>query len=275
MNIELTKEEAAVALATMIAFANGAMSDEEAGIMRKYFLVDDADSLEEKLTAAGVSIPTGLPAAEDSVIGALKAAPRGYQIRTLAVGSCLAHSDDTVDEHEFAELERFGETFGISHALASEYASRFLAEIDPADPDAWYDLDEKKLLELTKEEAGIAVAVLVAFRDGQVSDEEAAIVRRYYHIESAQTLEEKFDAAGYAFPGGVGDARTEVMKNLIRTPHEWQIRCLAVCALLVEADGTTDAGEETAIIREIAKECNVALFEVAHYADDKLSEVMD
>lgn len=268
-----TKEEAAVALCTLIAFANREMSAEEAAIMRTYFLPEQADNLERKLTTAGLQLPEGLHSMEASVLETLKAAPRGYQIRTLAVGHELAHSDNTVDDEEFAALERFGGDLAISHGLIREYAERYLTEIDPEHPDNWYDLDDSRLLELTAEEAALGIAALTAFANGEISEEEAVVIRKYFHLEAAQSFEEKLNQAGYTFPDDLAAVRDQITRALTRTPHEWRLRTLAVCTLLAETDNVVDE-DEVQTIREFSKEFDVALFEISHYLEKSLKEVV-
>lgn len=273
LELELTKDEAAIALSALVAFEDDEVSDAEAGIMRMYYTLEDAESLAEKMESAGLEYPSGLSAIEGNALTAVGSAPLGYRLRTIAIGYRLARADGTVSEIEFERLDRYAHAIGASYESAKEYGAHHLKEIDPENKDNWVEVDEVSEVRLSLEEAGVAFSALVAFRHDDLTDAEAVVMRKYYRLEDATGLQDKLEAAGKAYPSALPEVESAVVRTLAFGSREYRLRTLAIALELAEADGTIDEGE-IKLIQDYGKRFGIAMYEIMHYKKKRLREVM-
>lgn len=273
LDLELTKEEAAIALSALIAFEDDEVSDTEAGIVRKYYTLEDAESLAAKMDAAGLPYPEGLSSIEEKALSTVRNAPLGYRLRTIAVGYRLARADGMVNEVEFERLDRYAHGIGVTYESAKEYGAHHLKEIDQENKDNWVEVDEVSEVGLSLEEAGVAFSALVAFRDDDLTDAEAVVMRKYYRLDDATGLQEKLEAAGKAYPAALPEVEPAVFRTLSFGSREYRLRTLAIALELAEADGTIDEAE-IKLIQDYGKRFGIAMYEIMHYKKKRLREVM-
>ncbi len=98
-------------------------------------------------------------------------------------------------------------------------------------------------INLTGPEAGIALSTLVAFADDNPSVEEAAVIRKYYKYEDAESFQNKVDLAGLAFPKDLPELEPVIMSTLKDQDKNFQLRTLAVALVLAHSDGVFDQHE--------------------------------
>jgi uncharacterized tellurite resistance protein B-like protein len=101
---ELTDEETAVGLCACIAFSDGSVSEEEAELMRKYFLLKDIKSFEARLNKFGYEFPAGLPDATETIHKRFQACDEQIQLRALALSLLLIEADGVVSQSELESL---------------------------------------------------------------------------------------------------------------------------------------------------------------------------
>lgn len=273
LDLELTKEEAAIVLSALVAFEDDVVTDVEAGIMRKYYTMEDADSLAEKLRSRNLEYPTGLAQVENDALATLSSQALGFRLRTIAIGYRLARADGTVNELEFERLDEYARALGVSYESAKEYGKHHLREVDPANKDNWVDVDEASEVQLSLSEAGVAFSALVAFRDDDLSDAEAVVMRKYYRLSDAEGLQQKLEAVGKAYPSALSDVEPAVMRALSFGSRTFQLRTLAVALELAEADGTIDEAE-IKLVQDYGKKLGIAMYEIMHYKKKRLRELM-
>jgi len=104
-------------------------------------------------------------------------------------------------------------------------------------------------IELTGPEAGIALSALVAFSDDNPSEEEAAVMRKYYRFEDAESFRNKVDASGYRFPEDLSAFEPKILETLKKQDMDFQLRTLAVSLILAHSDGVFDQNEMTILNR--------------------------
>jgi tellurite resistance protein len=273
LDLELTKEEAGIALSALVAFEDDDLSDVEAGIMRKYYALDDATSLGKKMEHAGVAYPKGLSSIENTVLERLTKTPLGFRLRTIAIGYLLARADGSVSEVEFERLDRYSRALSVSYQQAREYGATKLRELDPQNKDNWIDVDETSEVQLSLAEAAVALSALVAFRDDDLSDAEAVVMRKYFSLDEATGLQQKLESAGKAYPDALPAIQESVMRALSFGSREFRVRTLAIALELAEADGTIDEAE-IKLVQEFGKRFGIAMYEIMHYKRKRLREVM-
>ena len=87
-------------------------------------------------------------------------------------------------------------------------------------------------IELTGPEAGIALSTLVAFSDDNPSEEEAAVMRKYYKFEDAESFQNKLDEAGYKLPADISSLEPKILETLKKQDRDFQLRTLGAALVL-------------------------------------------
>ena len=264
--LDLTPVEAGIALSTLVAFSDDNPSEEEGVIMRKYYRSADADSFQKKLEEAGYSYPSDLTTLFPVVIDTLKSVPVDFRLRTIAVGYLLARADGNVDQNEMQILSRAAAGLEVSLYDAKVFAEERLKEIDEVT--GYEDYRDASfsgpVLELTLEEAGAALSILVGFSDDDPSDAEAAVMREYFPASSITSLLDKLKTAGVEYPDSLHETKESIRKTFSIASRDDQLRMLAIAWKVAAADGTIDE-LETGLIKEFCEELVIGLAEVKDY----------
>ncbi len=264
--ININGPEAGIALAALVAFSDDNPSDEEGMVMRQYYRSDDAESFQKKLEAAGYKYPLDLSSLYPVIIDVLQTTTKEFQLRCLAVGYLLAKADGTFDQNEMNLLNKAGSSLGISLYEAKVFAETRLKEIDETSDyeDFRDETDKGPDLELTLEEAGIALSILVGFIDDDPSDAEAGVMREYFSTETITSFLEKMKASGLSYPDALPDTKKSIYATLSGSPREDALRMLAIGYKVAAADGTVDE-MEISLIKEFCEEFVIGLAEVKEY----------
>lgn len=264
--LNLTPVEAGIALSTLVAFSDDNPSEEEGVVMRKYYLSKDAESFQSKLEEAGYSYPSDLEGLFPEIIDTLKEASKDFQLRCIAVGYLLARADGNFDQDEMRILSKAAGELGFGLYEAKVFAETRLKEIDEVSGYEDYRGSSSSglLLDLTLEEAGAALCILVGFSDDDPSDAEAAVMREYFSAESITSLFEKLKAADVDYPDSLFETKQSIVKTLSGVSREDQLRILAIAYKVAGADGNVDE-LELGLIEELCEEFVIGIAEVRDY----------
>jgi len=267
-NINLTGPEAGIALSTLVAFSDDNPSAEEVAVMRKYYKFEDAESFQNKVDSAGFKFPDDFSALEPVIMETLKNEDKDFQLRTLAVSLVLAHSDGVFDQNEMNVLNRFCIGLELSLSDADLFSKKRLKEIDEVT--GYNDLKELDNLltnldiELTVEEAGAALAILVGLSDDDPSDEEAAVMREYFSVQVISSLMAKVTDSGNKYPEALVSTKESIFTALRQADRDLQKKYLAIAYKVAGADGVFDESE-LALIQEYCVEYGIGIVELKDY----------
>ncbi len=267
-NINLTGPEAGVALSTLVAFSDDNPSAEEVAVMRRYYKFEDAESFQNKVEAGSLKFPEDFSTLEPIIMETLKKQDKDFQLRTLAVSLVLAHSDGVFDQDEMNVLNRFCIGLELSLADADLFSKTRLKEIDEVT--GYNDFKEIDNLlsnldfELTVEEAGAALSILVGLSDDDPSDEEAAVMREYFSVQVISSLMAKVTDSGNKYPEALLSTKDSIFTALRQADGNIQKKYLAIAYKVAGADGVFD-DSELALIQEYCVEYGVGIAELKDY----------
>ncbi|MDA3940381.1 MAG: TerB family tellurite resistance protein [Spirochaetia bacterium] len=267
-NINLTGPEAGVALSTLVAFSDDNPSPEEVAVMRKYYKFEDVESFQKKVDAVGFKFPEDFPSLESIILETLKSQELDFKLRTLAVALVLAHSDGVFDQNEMNVLNRFCLGLELSLSEADLFSKNSLKEIDEVTgysdfKNVDYLLTEFKI-ELSIEEAGAALSILVGLSDDDPSDEEAGVMREYFSVQVIQSLMSKVAATGNNYPEALVSTKKSIFTGLRRADRDIQKKYLAIAYKVAGADGLFD-DSEIELIQEYCTEYGIGIAELKDY----------
>ncbi len=264
--LNLTGPEAGIALSALVAFSDDNPSEEEGAVLRKYYRSADAESFQIKLENAGYTYPSDLSSLFPVLIDVLKTTSREFQLRSLAVGYLLARADGVFDQDEMNLLNKAGSALGISLYEAKVFAETRLKEID--ETTGYEDFREGTysgpILDLTLEEAGVALSILVGFSDDDPSDAEAGVMREYFSAETVTSFLEKMKKSGLAYPEALLDTKESIQAAFSRVSRDAVLRILAIGYKVAAADGTVDE-METGLLKEFCETFVIGFAEVKEY----------
>jgi tellurite resistance protein len=264
--IIFTEAEAALMLVTLVAFADDDPSPEEGVLLRKYFLLETAESVQKKLTAGGYRYPDDLTEVEQYFLPVLQNAQKNFQLRTMAVALLIADADGETDFDEIAMLNRYSFALALSLGEAEKYARESLKEIDERkDYDNSLPANEEKGdVPLTLEEAGVALAAWVGFADDDPSEKEIGVIRNQFNLEVVQDLPSKMEKYGYRYPEDLPLLRNNIQETLAKAGRDFQLKILGIAYKVAAADGTLDP-REIALIKDFCEEFLIGFREVKEY----------
>ncbi|MEA1912152.1 MAG: TerB family tellurite resistance protein [Spirochaetota bacterium] len=266
--INLTGPEAGVALSTLVAFSDDNPSAEEVVVMRKYYMYEDVESFQNKVEAGGFKFPQDFSALEPVILETLKSQEKDFQLRTLSVALLLAHSDGIFDQNEMNVLNRFCLGLKLSISDADRFSKNRLKEIDEVtDYGDFKDIDNllsNLNIELTVEEAGAALAILVGLSDDDPSDEEAAVMREYFSVQIISSLMAKVTDSGNKYPEDLLSTKASIFTALRQADSDIQKKYLAIAYKVAGADGVVDEAEIT-LIQEYCVEYGIGIAELKEY----------
>ena len=264
--LQFEEPEAALALSTLVAFADDDPSEAEGVVMRKYYLHQTAEAVQKKLDEGGYLYPGDLNATEEFFLPVLREAPAPFRLRTIAVALELARADGRIDQDEMKLLNYYAGALGVSLAEAEAFAASDLRELDESR--GYYDLPEvtpaAERIALSEEEAGIALCMMAAFADDDPSEAETGVVREYYSPSDAEGLKRRLEEAGREFPGDVASLKDSILETLGRLGRERQLRALAIARKAASADGRLDPAERQ-VIRGFCEELVIGEAELRNY----------
>ncbi len=267
-NINLTGPEAGIALSTLVAFSDDNPSIEEVAVMRKYYKFEDVESFQNKVDAGGYNFPGDFSVLEPIIMETLKAQDRDFQLRTLAVALVLAHSDGVFDQNEMNVLNRFCIGLELSLSDADQFSKFRLKEIDEVtgygDFKDFDNLLANLDINLTVEEAGAALAILVGLSDDDPSDEEAAVMREYFSVQVISSLMSKVSDSGNKYPEDLENTKDSIFTALRQADSDIQKKYLAIAYKVAAADGFVDEAELT-LIQEYCVEYGIGVVELKDY----------
>ena len=267
-NINLTGPEAGIALSTLVAFSDDNPSAEEVAVMRKYYKYEDVESFQNKVEAGGFKFPQDFSALEPVILETLKSQEKDFQLRTLSVALVLAHSDGIFDQNEMNVLNRFCLGLELSLSDADQFSKNRLKEIDEVtDYGDFKDIDNllsNLNIELTVEEAGAALAILVGLSDDDPSDEEAAVMREYFSVQVISSLMAKVTDSGNKYPEDLLSTKDSIFTALRQADSDIQKKYLAIAYKVAGADGVVDEAELT-LIQEYCVEYGIGVVELKDY----------
>jgi tellurite resistance protein len=264
--IIFTEAEAALMLVTLVAFADDNPSPEEGVLLRKYFLLETAESVQKKLTEAGYNYPDDLTDVEQYFLPVLQNAQKSFQLRTMAVALQIADADGETDFDEIAMLNRYSFALALSLGEAEKYARESLREIDERRD---YDNslpagEEKGNILLTLEEAGVALAALVGFADDDPSEKEIGVIRNQFNMEVVLNLPTKMEQYGYQYPDDLPLLRDKIQETLGKAGRDFQLKILGIAYKVASADGVLDP-RELELIKGFCEEFLIGFREVKEY----------
>jgi tellurite resistance protein len=264
--IIFTEAEAALMLVTLVAFADDDPSPEEGVLLRKYFLLETAESVQKKLTAGGYRYPDDLTEVEQYFLPVLQNAQKNFQLRTMAVALLIADADGETDFDEIAMLNRYSFALALSLGEAEKYARESLKEIDERkDYDNSLPANEEKGdVPLTLEEAGVALAAWVGFADDDPSEKEIGVIRNQFNLEVVQDLPSKMEKYGHRYPEDLPLLRNNIQETLAKAGRDFQLKILGIAYKVAAADGTLDP-REIALIKDFCEEFLIGFREVKEY----------
>lgn len=263
--VELTGPEAALALGLLVGFTDDSISEEEAGVIKSYYRPETVSSLEEKAISSGLNVPTQIEALRDDILRQLEQEPQEFKVRTIAVTQLLMLADGVADREEMKTLSEFASLLGISLAEAEAFAETRLLEID--EKGDYYRFRPSggggtiMNLDLSPGEASLLVSTMVAFADGNVSDQEAALLRDHLDPQCAESLEKKCTNGGVTYPGEVALLAPSVPSILAPFSRDSQLRILGLAWKVAQADGEISS-EELAVMKSWCEELAIGLEEV-------------
>ena len=255
--IGLTAAEAALIMTVIVSMADDKPSEEETVVLRKYYRGETADTVQMKMDAAGMSFPGDIERLEAEVLEVLSGAEPAFRKRTLSVCLKLAEADGTVDQEEMNFLNRYCDYFKLTMFDVQEYGHRKLRELDEVHGyEDIEDISEDEVsvfLELTTQEAGMALVTWVAFSDDEPSEDEMAVVREYFNEEDVEGLIGKMKRDNLSFPEAVPRLEASIIKSFGKLVRDDQLRMLAIAYKTAKADGILDLNEE-GIIKKFCEE---------------------
>jgi len=261
-NINLTGPEAGIALSTLVAFSDDNPSAEEVAVMRKYYKFEDVESFQNKVDSAGYKFPDDFSTLEPVIMESLKNQDKDFQLRTLAVSLVLAHSDGVFDQDEMNVLNRFCMGLKLSLSDADLFSKNRLKEIDEVTGYSDFKEIDNLLsnldIELTIEEAGAALSILVGLSDDDPSDEEAAVMREYFSVQVISSLMAKVTDSGNKYPEALLSTKESIFTALRQADRDIQKKYLAIAYKVAGADGVFDESELT-LIQEYCVEYGIGL----------------
>ncbi len=266
--IILTGPEAGIALSTLVAFSDDNPSAEEVAVMRKYYKYEDVESFQNKADAGGFKFPKDFSVLEPIVLETLKSQEKDFQLRTLSVALVLAHSDGVFDQNEMNVLNRFCIGLELSLSDADQFSKFRLKEIDEVtgygDFKDFDNLLANLDINLTVEEAGAALAILVGLSDDDPSDEEAAVMREYFSVQVISSLMSKVSDSGNKYPEDLENTKDSIFTALRQADSDIQKKYLAIAYKVAAADGVVDEAELT-LIQEYCVEYGIGVVELKDY----------
>jgi tellurite resistance protein len=264
--MNLTLPEAALVLSVDISLADDDPSEAEAVVLRKYFRMETAESLQKIMTDAGFAYPAQIKELLPSALTALKKAEKAFRLWTLAVAYELAQADGNYDRQEMLAISGFAADLECPMFEIRIFAEKYLREISGTD-------DYTKIhgmsfstasIDLTEEEAGLALSVLVSFSDDDPSNREIAVVREFYSSDAALSLTEKMGDNGYSYPDDLKKLTPSIIKALSCYDRNIQLKHLAIAYRTANADGQLSL-EELAILKEICSDLYIGIGELADF----------
>jgi hypothetical protein len=264
--IDFSIPEAALTLTAVISFSDDDPSESEGAVLRKYYRHATALAVQRKLEESGYLYPGDIHETEQYFLPVLLEADRNFQLRTMAAALELAKADGVIDQNEMTLLNRYCVTFGFGIFEAERYGKTRLREIDEVHD--YHDADDSeedvREINLSVEEAGIALATIVAFSDDDPSDSEIGIIREYFSFGNAESLQKKMKDAGFVYPDELPKIKPAIKKALDEVSREVQIKTLAIGYKAAKADGRI-APEELAIIKGYCQEYVIGIAELVNY----------
>ena len=127
-------------------------------------------------------------------------------------------------------------------------------------------------IDLTGPEAGIALSTLVAFSDDNPSEEETAVMRRYYKFKDAESYQNKVDAAGYKFPDDFSSLEPKILETLKKEDKDFQLRTMAVALVLAHSDGVFDQNEMN-VLNKFCSGLELSLHDADLFSRNRLREI--
>ena len=267
--LDLTVPEAALMLTIIISLADDNPSEEETVVLRQYYKKDTAESLETKIKNSGLNYPNEINALEPEILKVLSAADPAFVKRTLAVCLKIAEADGVVDQNEMNLLNRYCDHFKLTMYEVELFGNLKLKELD--ETRGYEDLEDIKeddipaVVDLTLQEAGLALVTWVAFSDDDPSDEEMAVVREFYKKEDAEGLIGKMEAAGLPFPDAIPKIESSIISAFKKSVRDDRLKMLAVAHKTALADGESD-DDEQAIILKFCEEFTIGSGELRRYS---------
>lgn len=268
--LDLTAAEAAVALAALVSFADDEPTDAEGVILRKYYRFSTAQSLQQKLEAAGMAYPSDLESLRGPITEVLRGSPRTFQLRSLAVGWQLALADGRADQAEIALLSLVAKELDIPLAEARGLVESGIPEIDEtvedetAAPIVSGSPGPAKVPVLNLVQAGIALAAWVGFADDDPTDAEVGLIREHYVPDTVTRFINALEKLGIAYPGYLPVLEPPIMSALSRASRDEQLRALAIAYKVAAADGEEEP-EEMAIIQRFCEEFAIGMAELREF----------
>ena len=264
--LELSQAEAGILFSALLSFSDDELSEEEGIVMRKYYRYETAEILENKMKGAGYRYPEDLEALEPRIIEVLKGSDRIFQLRTLAIGIELAMADGNYDAKEMAFLQRYGDELGISLGEARAFGRSYLVEIDENEKycDALDMGVLHEVLNLTINEAGIALCALVAFSDDDPSEAEVAVMREYFVEADVEGLQKKMTASARIYPDDLGTLEGDILSALSAAQRGVQVKMLSIAYKVAGADGVLEAAELYPLER-LCEELAIGIRELGDY----------
>ena len=267
-NLNLTGPEAGIALSTLVAFSDDNPSPEAVAVMRKYYKFEDAESFQNKVDSAGFKFPADFSTLEPLIMETLKNEDKDFQLRTLAVSLVLAHSDGVFDQDEMNVLNRFCMGLELSLSDADLFSKKRLKEIDEVTGYSDFNKLDNLLsnldIELTIEEAGAALSILVGLSDDDPSEKEASVMREYFSVQVISSLMGKVTDSGNKYPEALKSTKTSLFKTLRRADSNVQKKYLAIAYKVAGADGVIDDAE-LGLIQEYCMEYGIGIVELKDY----------
>lgn len=255
--IGLTAPEAALIMTVIVSLADDNPSEEETIVLRKYYRGETVETMQMKMETAGLKFPGDIEQLEPEVLEVLSGAEPAFRKRTLAVCLKLAEADGTVDQNEMNLLNRYCDHFKMTMFDVQEYGSRKLRELDEVhgydDIEDLRDDEVSVFIDLTTQEAGIALVIWVAFSDDEPSEEEMAVVREFFNEEDVEGLIGKMKIENLGFPKDVPRLEVSIIKAFGKLVRDDQLRMLAIAYKTAKADGVLDPDEEV-IIKDLCEE---------------------
>ena len=127
-------------------------------------------------------------------------------------------------------------------------------------------------IDLTGPEAGIALSTLVAFGDDNPSDEEAAVMRKYYKYDDAESFQNKLTAVGYKIPNDFSVIEPKILETLKQQDKDFQLRTIAVALVLAHSDGVFDQNEMN-VLNKFCSGLELSLYEADLFSKNRLKEI--
>lgn len=127
-------------------------------------------------------------------------------------------------------------------------------------------------IDLTGPEAGIALSTLVAFSDDNPSEEETAVMRKYYKFEDAESFQNKMDSVGYKFPDDLSSMEPKILETLKKQDRDFQVRTLAVALVLAHSDGVFDQNEMN-MLNKFCSGLELSLHDADLFSKNRLREI--